>query len=248
MFKQQLKSKSLTHFSRWSRKSYSVFNSLSKVIKICSLLIAVVISITPTNVNAQTDTTSTELINYYLEETEVVAQRSVAIDGNLAKVINVITREEIASAPVQNIQDVLSSLVNIDVRQRGKNDIQADLSIRGGTFDQTLILLNGIPVNDPQTGHHNLNLPIELSQIERIEILNGPGSRANGPNAYSGAINIVTRIPKENQVEVRLIGGENGLWKIGTGVSIVGKKVNHYFSANADKSEGYIKNTDFKRF
>ena len=80
----------------------------------------------------------------------------------------------------------------VDCRQRGVDGVQSDISIRGGTYDQVLVLLNGIPLNDPQTGHNTLNLPVDIESIQRIEILEGPGCRIYGPNAFSGAINIIT--------------------------------------------------------
>jgi iron complex outermembrane receptor protein len=233
-------------FQRWTRKSYAVFNSLHKVVKISGLALGVVAVMWTHEAEAQQDTTKA-MKECYLEETEVVAQRSVVVNGELAKVVTVISRKEIAAAPVQTLQDVLNTAMNVDLRQRGKNDIQADLSIRAGTFDQNLILLNGIPLNDPQTGHHNLNLPIDLSQIERIEILSGPGSKASGPNAYSGAINIVTRIPRTNELELQAHAGQYGLMKGSVSLSLYNKGVSHLLSVNGDQSNGYTDNTDFQR-
>ena len=80
----------------------------------------------------------------------------------LARIISVISSKEIEAAPVQNIQDLLEYIAGVDVRQRGAGGMQADVSIRGGTFDQALVLLNGINITDPQTGHHNFNLPVSL--------------------------------------------------------------------------------------
>lgn len=234
-----------TVFSHWTRKSYSVFSSLNKVVKISGLALTMVAVSWTQEADAQQDTTKMQ--ECYLDETEVVAQRSIVVNGELAKVVTVISREEIAAAPVQSLQDVLNSAMNVDLRQRGKNDIQADLSIRAGTFDQSLILLNGIPLNDPQTGHHNLNIPVDLSQVERIEILSGPGSKASGPNAYSGAVNIVTRVPRVNELELQTSAGQHGLVKGSASLSLYKKGYSHLLSVNGDKSDGYTENTDFQR-
>ncbi|HID99484.1 MAG TPA: TonB-dependent receptor, partial [Thiotrichaceae bacterium] len=80
----------------------------------------------------------------------------------------------------------------VDLRERGTFGVQGDLSIRGANFSQVLILINGIKVYDPQTAHHNLDIPVSLSDVERIEILNGHGSSIYGENAFGGVINIVT--------------------------------------------------------
>ena len=237
----------LTHFSRWTRTSYAVFSSLRKVIKISGLSVVIIVAGFVKNTHAQTDTTQLLFFEEELEETEIVAQRSTNVNGDLAKVVSVIDRQDIESRSVLSIQDVLSLAMNVDVRQRGVNDVQADINIRGGTFDQTLILLNGIPFNDAQTGHHKLNLPLDLGQIQRIEILAGSGSRVNGPNAYSGAINIVTRQATENSLDLSVAGGDFQLYKVGASLSIAGNKSSHLVSLNADGSSGYTYNTDYKR-
>ena len=128
--------------------------------------------------------------------------------------VSVIPREEIEYAPVTSIQELLEYVAGVDVRQRGAEGVQADISIRGGTFDQTLILLNGVNITDPQTGHHNLNLPVSINQIERIEILEGPAARVYGPNAFSGAINIVTRQPDKTSWKLAIEGGSFGYFDV----------------------------------
>jgi iron complex outermembrane receptor protein len=158
----------------------------------------------------------------------------------------VIERKEIESSPVQNIQDILEYVAGVDVRQRGAEGVQADVSIRGGTFDQTLILLNGINITDSQTGHHNFNIPVSLNQIERIEILEGPAARVFGPNAFSGAINIVTRQIDSNFLMLQLTGGSFGYVDADLSGSFITGKLLHSLTLNQKKSDGYIENTDFK--
>ena len=107
--------------------------------------------------------------------------------------IIIIDRESIENSPSLSIAELLQNIAGIDIRRRGVNGIQADLSIRGGTFDQSLVLINGVNMSDPQTGHHLMNIPVDLEMVERIEILKGPGARRYGQNAFAGAINIVTK-------------------------------------------------------
>ena len=89
--------------------------------------------------------------------------------------------------------ELLQQEAGIDIRRQGIYGMQSDLYIRGGSFDQTLLLIDGIKVEDPQTGHHTLNIALPLEVIKRIEIIKGPAARVFGQNAFTGAINIVTK-------------------------------------------------------
>jgi iron complex outermembrane receptor protein len=95
-------------------------------------------------------------------------------------------------------------VAGVDIRQRGAEGSQADLSIRGSTFEQTLVLVDGMPLGDPQTGHHSLDIPLPLDAIERIEILAGQSSRMHGPAAIGGVVNIITR--QQGSPSVQLAG------------------------------------------
>jgi len=108
-----------------------------------------------------------------------------------------------------------------------------------------MILLNGINITDPQTGHHNLNLPVDLNSIDRIEIIEGPASRVHGPNAFSGAINIITATSQNNKMSARMMAGENGLYQLGMSLNHNIGNTTSYLSVNKSASDGYIENTDF---
>ena len=118
--------------------------------------------------------------------------------------IQVIKREEILAMPAQSIAEVLTWVAGVDLRQRGPLGAQADLSILGSTFEQVLVLIDGVPMRDAQTGHLMMNLPIDIQQIERIEIIKGTAARIYGANALAGAINLVTREPASENVSVQL--------------------------------------------
>src|SRR5699024_3897839 len=102
------------------------------------------------------------------------------------------------SMPVRSVSELLGYVAGVDVRRRGAQGAQVDIGLHGGTFDQTLVLLNGIKVIDPQTGHNMMNLPVSLADIKRIEILKGPAASVYGVNAMNGAINIITRQPDKS--------------------------------------------------
>ena len=241
------RSQSTSYFSRWTRESYAVFNSLNKVIKISSLSVAITATLLPANVVAQEEKTNNTTSDYYLDEVELVEPQELQVFEVPSRVISVISSRELQSAPIESVQDILNNISQLDLRQRGNNDVQADISIRGGTFDQVLIMLNGINITNPQTGHHNLDLPISFDQIERVEILNGAGSLSFGANAYSGVINIITKSSTENQVNLKAVLGSYGLYNVGASVNLVGEKQRHFIAVNHDQSSGYTDNTDFNR-
>ncbi|HSB63088.1 MAG TPA: TonB-dependent receptor plug domain-containing protein, partial [Thermoanaerobaculia bacterium] len=108
--------------------------------------------------------------------------------------VRIVTREEIAAMPgVRALPDVLQTVLGLDVRRRGLNGMQADIGIRGSDFNGTLLLVDGQPMTDPQSGHLSADLDVPLGAIERIEVLAGGGSALWGSNAVGGVVNIVTR-------------------------------------------------------
>jgi len=99
---------------------------------------------------------------------------------------------------------------SVDLKQRGTDGVQADLSIRGASFGQSLVLLNGLRINDAQTGHHNMDIPIPLEAIARIEVLHGAGSTLYGADAVGGAVNFITASPRATEVRTRIGFGNFG--------------------------------------
>ncbi len=163
-----------------------------------------------------------------------------------ARSITIITREQIDNAPVQSINELLTYVAGVDIRQRGPAGVQADVSVRGGTFEQTLILINGVKVSDPQTGHHQLNLPLDRHAIERIEVLKGPAARIYGQNAFAGAINIITKVPEERAVIIGGYGGGFTTFGGNVGWALPGERYGQYLTLSHDRSEGYRPNADYR--
>jgi len=181
----------------------------------------------------------------WMSEFEISSSRTPQLYSESSRVVEIITREQIQSIPVTSVPDLLDYVLNVDVRQRGRNGVQSDISIRGGSFDQTLILLNGMKMNDPQTGHHNMNIPVDMLNIERIEILEGPGARVYGTNAFSGAVNIITKNEKNNNVNIGVSGGQFGYYNLSVGASVNHKNIYNQISINKKASDGHTENTDF---
>lgn len=189
---------------------------------------------------AQFDSSAIDLPDVILQSNRIALPFS-----ETSRSVQLITRKQIEAAPVISVAELLRYVAGLDVRQRGAHGVQADVSIRGGTFDQTLVLINGIKLADPQTGHHTLNLPIDIENIERIEVLKGPGARIYGQNAFAGAINIVTKVPDEQVATLGVTGGQHTLGGFKAGVSLPKGDVKQYFSFSKDFSEGYRYNTDY---
>ena len=232
-------------FKRWGRKAYSLFSVLKQPVRIGVLLAVYTTIAEPELLLAQTDSSKVSM-EYNLDEVEVSAQRAPVAFSQVARIVSVITREEIEAAPVQSLQELLEYALSVDVRQRGVHGVQADISVRGGSFDQTLILLNGINISDPQTGHHSLNLPVSFKSIQRIEILEGPAARVFGPNAFSGAINIITTSEGDSSVKLDISGGQNKLADVNVSANLQSGNWNQFAAFNRMSSDGYIDNTDFK--
>ena len=100
-----------------------------------------------------------------VKEVEIQSERVPMLYSETSRVVEVITKEQIQQMPAQTIDDILKYALNVDVRQRGEFNVQSDISIRGGSNEETLILLNGVKINDPQTGHYNINIPIDINDI-----------------------------------------------------------------------------------
>jgi iron complex outermembrane receptor protein len=189
---------------------------------------------------ADTDTTTTLLQDVLIIENRLQIPFSAA-----SRSIQVIGRDELDIMPAQSVPQALSYVAGVDVRQRGPVGVQADLSIRGSTFEQTLVLLNGIKMSDPQTGHHMLNLPLHLDNIAQIVVLKGPAARAFGQNAFAGAVNIITKVPSQRSLRLGSYFGDFGLWGVSGSLALPSGKYSQYISFNRDASDGYRFNTDF---
>ena len=189
-----------------------------------------------------------------LEGIVVTANRLPSFLGESVRIVTVLDSLAISTIPASNINDLLKFAVGVDVRQRGPEGVQTDISLRGGTCEQIAVLLDGICISDPQTGHNSADFPVPVSEIERIEILEGPAARTYGTSSLLGAINIVTRKAARSGAEVRLEGGSFGLASGAVSVQAAGRKVRNALSADYTRSDGYTRNRegnhnmDFKSF
>jgi iron complex outermembrane receptor protein len=143
--------------------------------------------------------------------------------------------------------DYLKLDSSVDIEERAPNTIQSDISIRGGTFGQTLVLLDGMSINDAQTGHHNMDLPLPLDAVSELQILNGSGSAEYGSDAIGGVVNILTRQPgDEPELRVRGALGNFGVNEESGSVSLGDDRLSEQLFAARDFSTGFIPDRDYR--
>ncbi|KAA3609997.1 MAG: TonB-dependent receptor [Calditrichaeota bacterium] len=175
----------------------------------------------------------------------ITANRTPTAFNDVARTVSVIDHVEIEHIAAQSIPELLENVSGVDVLQRGTQGVQADISMRGAGFNQTLILVDGTKMSDPQTGHHNMNLPVDISDIKRIEILKGPGSRLYGPNAFGGVINIITKSSDQLELSVGGLIGEHSLYNSQINFSLPHNNGFTRLTIAKAGSDGYKFNTAF---
>ena len=167
------------------------------------------------------------------------------------KIVQVIEREQIRDINASSLSELLEKLTSyVDIKFRGGGEVQADLSINGSGFNDVLILVNGIRVNNYQTGHFSMNLPISSDMIERIEILSAPDAHKYGIGASAGVINIITGFVGNNRFSTKL-----GLYEQSNSPILAASFLTKDFHKNSGfiglevkQSNGYEENTDYNQF
>ena len=262
MFKTILKQQGI-RFRQFSHKAYAAFCSLhrevtigrvaaymtdlemlksGKSIAISALLLFLGIAVVEADEGVPKDSVPLEAQQLSLQEVLVVSHKA-EVNSEAYRLITQVSQAEIEALPIQTVADILQYLPGVDVRTRGANGAQADISMRGGTFDQVLVLLNGVPLSDFHTGHYALNIPVSTEMIERVEVLQGTSANLHG--AFSGAINIVTRnFPSlqggdRGRLSLKLTAGMNGLVNPEVAASIQKDEALFNLSAEYSRAEGY---------
>ena len=160
-----------------------------------------------------------------------------------------VTRQEIRGeqALVSNsLTDFLNRDSSLDLRQRGGNNIQTDVSLRGSTFGQTLVLLNGLRLNDVQSGHHNMDVPVPIESLERVEVLKGAGSTLYGSDAIGGVVNFITSTPESSELRFRGAAGSFGTNQQRIAGTLVRNRFTQQLAVYRDFSTGFIPNRDYR--
>ena len=256
-----------THFERaketvtwrqFARRGYSAFASLKRQVRI-GVLSAATLSVaaraeaalgaSPIPCAEQEDEHEERL-----DEVTVSGTMAPLTELQSARIVSVLSRQEIERAGVQSINDLLKLATGVDVRQRGGFGVQTDISIDGGTFDQMTLLLNGVNISNPHTGHLSMDLPVTVDDIERIEVLEGAASRVYGATAFGGAINVVTRkaLPDpanksgaEESATAR--AGSFGTFEASGRVGLATGRITNNLSGGGGRSDGGTMNSDWRK-
>ncbi|MGJ7032748.1 TonB-dependent receptor plug domain-containing protein [Niabella hirudinis] len=158
----------------------------------------------------------------------VIEKRSSETGRN----INIISGETFAGLPVHSVDELLKYIPGVEAQMRGPQGAQTDISIRGGTFQQVLVILDGLRLNDPNTGHFTGYIPISPAEIDRIEVLKGASSAVYGSDAVGGVVNIITKAFNKNrqsrskQAAAMISTGEYGLLNASAGGFYQNEKIN----------------------
>lgn len=235
--------KEVFYFKRWSRKNYAAFNSLHKLIVISVIALSCSFVTKPTRGVAQNDSSNLRKI---LEEVIITAEAPPEIENiDQLFLLHTLTPQNFAQSAKQSLNELLEQLPGVDIRQRGVLGVQADISFRGGNFDQTIVLLNGINFSDPQTGHYTLNLPISIDLVKKLELFKNTTAFLYGTTPFSGMVNIVTAPDTTPNFYFHLMGGMHGLYRIHSQLHWQTSHFQQLLSMEYSHSDGYIKNTDF---
>ena len=163
-----------------------------------------------------------------------------------ARSVTVLDREELNASAYDAIPDRIGDVSGTDIRRRGPEGVQSDINIRATTFEQNTVLIDGVKVNDPQTGHFNMDLPVTVSDVDRIEILKGPASSVYGANAFGGVINIITKRPSEKAgLVIDSTGGSFDYYRGSLAATIPAGIIRNRFSIEESRSTGYMPETQF---
>lgn len=182
---------------------------------------------------------------HQLEKIVVTPSRIQTSSDNSGRSVTTLDDDTLKSSSYDAIQDIIGNLGGIDIRRRSPEGVQSDINIRGATFEQNTAMVDGIKMNDPQTGHHTMDLPLTSFDTEKVEILKGPASSLYGANSFGGVINIITKKPKDKKFIVNAIGGTQDYFSGGASLSCPLGALKNRFSIEWNRASAYIPDSEF---
>lgn len=178
-----------------------------------------------------------------LDPITVVSSLSKLNSSKTGRDIFVLQGKDIAALPVKSLDELLRYIPGIEMQSRGAMGAQSDITIRGGTFEQVLVIIDGVRLNDPNTGHFTGYIPVALDEIEKIEVLRGASSAVYGSDAVGGVINITTKVfsrnhQQKNDANAMLAGGTFGTINASGSYLLSNEKSGIQLTAQTNNTDG----------
>ncbi len=173
-------------------------------------------------------------------------ERADSLKNNYS--LQTVDGSEIKENNPESVADVLNYVSGMDLRYRSGMGVQGDLSLRGSTYEQVAVLIDGVAVNDPQTGHYSLDIPLTAFDVEKVEVLKEPASSLYGPNALAGSVNIITKKPDKQSLQLDSSFGQHALFGQAFSLSIPNDNLSGRLSFDHDISQAARPNTDFQYY
>lgn len=229
---------------RWNRKGWSAFASLRRHVTLGVLSVGMsILLLASEGASAQNADTTAAIRTLRIDEVGITGSQSAPTRRSLA-LTPLFDRKAQAAAPVQTLEGALRLAPSVDLRERGGKGTQADISIRGGSFDQTMVLLNGIDFTDARTGHQSHSLPVDLDCIAGVDLIDG----VPGLGAYAGAVNIRTAPLRPRYLRLATEGGEHGYAYANLSGALSSERSSLFAAGSYRRSDGYRHNTDFDTY
>lgn len=174
-------------------------------------------------------------------EITVTATRIDTPTTEVASSVTVITRQDIERSNKTTVIDILQDILGITLIQNGPMGAAASVHIRGGNAEHTLVMMDGVEMNDPITPSRSVDLAhYSLDHVERIEILRGPQSTLYGSDALSGVINIITKKGQGRPaIDFSAQGGSNGTFAGSTVLGGSTEKIFYSLGTSFIQSAGF---------
>jgi len=205
---------------------------------ICTLA---ALAIMPLWATAQSTTPPVALVN---STVVVVGSFDPVSMGESARSVDVIEAQPLHLIE-PTVEDLLRADPSVALQQRGGGGTQADISLRGTTFEQTLVLLDGFRINDVETSHFNLDVPVPLDALGSIDVLHGAGSTLYGSDAIGGVIDVLTYKPTRTTLRLRAGFSSFGGQQQALLASWAGNRASEVLAGSHDASEGFMPDRDY---
>ncbi|MDE3200262.1 MAG: TonB-dependent receptor [Acidobacteriota bacterium] len=212
--------------------------------KPCNPLLATLLLASAASIAAQSKPVTKKPVQ--LTETVVVLGTATPVPlADTSRAIEILP-VALQSLKFQTPIDALRTDSSVFLEQRGAGGAQSDIVLRGGGFSQTLVLLNGFRVNDSQSGHHNLDLPLPLDAVDSIQVLHGAGSTLHGVDALAGVVDFLTAAPAETSLRLRAAAGNFGINEQSVRASLVRTRFSTRLSTERNFSTGFIADRNYR--